>query len=280
MAKLFENVLLVCDMDGTLLDSSDKISLENKAAMQYFVDNGGSLSIATGRKETSVAPYLHDLPINAPAILYNGSIIYDFDQNLVLWEKSLEDALEELLLRIYNDFKEVGLEIYKDNDILLIRRNSYTEFHRQKEPYLDKEHVLTELELPWRKVLFAAEPDELTKVEAYINSYFNKLNIVTDNMPFRMCRSERFFLEWLPIGVSKGNALEVLKQQFGYKEYSIVTVGNETNDLEMLCSPYVGFAVENAHPEAKEVAMHMCSHHDYHAIANVIEWLESVYNRK
>ena len=36
----FEGMLLACDMDGTLLDSSRRISERNERALRYFTEEG------------------------------------------------------------------------------------------------------------------------------------------------------------------------------------------------------------------------------------------------
>ena len=71
-------ILLASDMDGTLLDSRKRLSQANQSALENFVAAGGWFTVATGRMETSVKRYLPVLPLNAPAILYNGAVIYDF----------------------------------------------------------------------------------------------------------------------------------------------------------------------------------------------------------
>jgi len=51
MEKKFEGLMLVSDLDGTLLNSKLEVSEENIKAVSYFVDNGGIFTIATGRME-------------------------------------------------------------------------------------------------------------------------------------------------------------------------------------------------------------------------------------
>ncbi|WP_443110792.1 HAD family hydrolase [Caloramator sp. mosi_1] len=41
------------------------------------MNNGGLFTVATGRTELNIKPFLKELPINCPAILYNGAAIYD-----------------------------------------------------------------------------------------------------------------------------------------------------------------------------------------------------------
>jgi HAD superfamily hydrolase (TIGR01484 family) len=73
----FDGYLLVSDLDGTLLNRASRVPASNARAISYFVKNGGKFSIATGRTELTCLPLVKKLPINAPLILYNGSLIYD-----------------------------------------------------------------------------------------------------------------------------------------------------------------------------------------------------------
>jgi HAD superfamily hydrolase (TIGR01484 family) len=63
-------------MDGTLLNNKSQVSREKHLAIERFVSKGGKFTVATGRMEASVRPYVEKLPINAPAIHYNGSMIF------------------------------------------------------------------------------------------------------------------------------------------------------------------------------------------------------------
>ena len=76
--KLFEGKLILTDLDGTYLFDDHHISAENRAAVRYFMDNGGLFTVATGRSKAGMEHFFPELEINAPAILYNGSVIYDF----------------------------------------------------------------------------------------------------------------------------------------------------------------------------------------------------------
>ena len=49
--KKFQGMLLLSDMDGTILNDKKEISQENKDAVRYFTENGGYFSLATGRSK-------------------------------------------------------------------------------------------------------------------------------------------------------------------------------------------------------------------------------------
>ena len=74
----FSGWLLFSDLDETLLNHQKEISAENRKALDYFTQEGGMFSIATGRSEVISRKFTQILPINHPAIIYNGCGIYDF----------------------------------------------------------------------------------------------------------------------------------------------------------------------------------------------------------
>ena len=80
----FSNVFLISDMDGTLINSKSQISTINKYALNEFTKAGGTFAVATGRTLHSCKQYIPELPINAPSIFYNGTILQDTNNNVVL----------------------------------------------------------------------------------------------------------------------------------------------------------------------------------------------------
>ena len=66
---IFDGYLLVSDMDGTLLNSKGKLSEENKNAIEYFVDNGGEFTLATGRMLPSIKRHIHKMKVTLPVMI-------------------------------------------------------------------------------------------------------------------------------------------------------------------------------------------------------------------
>ena len=55
--KDLSDIVLVSDMDGTLLNSKKEITSENLRAIERFRSMGGKFTIATGRTIQSFSPY-------------------------------------------------------------------------------------------------------------------------------------------------------------------------------------------------------------------------------
>jgi Cof subfamily protein (haloacid dehalogenase superfamily) len=265
--KRFEGYLLVTDMDGTLLNSGKKISTDNVQAIERFVEQGGLFTLATGRITSSVQRFVGQLPINAPAILYNGAIIHDFAQGLDVWQRTLDRAVRPVLNRVMDKFPEVGVEIYCGSEPYFIRENQTTDHHRRMENFV-KPAIggFEQLNEPWFKVLLAWDPDRLDEVAAYTEEMADA-NIA-------WVRSDNKYLEMLPADATKGHALEHLMELMGIEQPKCIAMGDHLNDLEMIRRAGVGIAVANAHETLTLAANRSCCHHDEHAVADVIKWLE------
>ena len=75
---LFDKVLLTVDFDRTLTAPDSTIPVRNMEAIRYFMENGGTFTINTGRSiPMALNNIFGKIPVNAPLLLYNGSAAYD-----------------------------------------------------------------------------------------------------------------------------------------------------------------------------------------------------------
>ncbi|MDF2960862.1 MAG: Cof-like hydrolase [Paenibacillus sp.] len=269
-AKRFQGTMLVTDMDGTLLNSSKIISKENLQAIERFVEQGGIFTLATGRIASSAKRYADQLPIGAPAILYNGAVIHDFAKGQNVWHRTLDVSVRPVLKRLMERYPGIAVEVYCGDEPYFIRENRITEHHRRMEGFsrpIQHNDSFDQLNEPWYKILLAWEPELLDEVETYAAS--EKESNVT------WVRSDAKYFEILPPNATKGHALEHLMELTGIERANCIAMGDHLNDLEMLRRAGVGIAVANAHESLVHASNRSCKHHDDHAVADVIEWLES-----
>ncbi len=73
---MFSKVLLTVDFDRTLTDPNSVIPQRNLDAIDYFMENGGTFTVNTGRDIATLCQYLHQIKTNAPLLLLNGSATY------------------------------------------------------------------------------------------------------------------------------------------------------------------------------------------------------------
>ncbi len=264
----FKDILLISDMDNTLINSRFEISNKNKNELNRFTENGGYFTVATGKMVKALEPYIKELPINTPVILYNGAMIYDSISQEVIWTKCLDNQIIDIIREVYDNFSDVGIQIYHSDQIYLVKASEEAEWHIGREKLNPIICDIEDVPFPWIKVILAGKNARLKQVKEYLKDKGSK---------FRTVFSEHQFLEILEESVSKGNALKQLQKLLGYpgRILRTVSVGDNLNDMELIQYADVGFAVDNAVPELKAVADICCCHHDEDAIAQVIGWIEN-----
>ncbi|MCX7709227.1 MAG: Cof-type HAD-IIB family hydrolase [Clostridia bacterium] len=262
----FKGVLLVSDMDGTLLNSSNRISDENRKAIENFVEGGGLFTIATGRSSTILEKFLKELPVNIPVIVINGAQIFDFKKKEVLFRWALEKDIESTVRYLLDSYPSgLGMEIFSDAGVFVVRENEITEEHRSRECIMPGAFEIKDIPKPWYKVVLAWENEKLKLIEAGLEGKMG-----TAHSAF----SELRFLDITHKNASKGIALRELCNILGRSYSRVIAVGDNLNDLEMFKAAGIGIAVENAHEELKKHAAFCTNHHDQHAIAEIIRWIE------
>ena len=64
----FDGVMILSDMDGTLLGTDHQLGEANVQAARYFMEQGGRFSVATGRVKRAMEFFMPRLQLNAPAV--------------------------------------------------------------------------------------------------------------------------------------------------------------------------------------------------------------------
>lgn len=158
----FDGCLFVSDVDGTLLRTDQTISGANRHSIEYFVREGGRFTIATGRMVGEVQNICIQITINAPLILHNGSKVYDFEHQKIVWEKFVEEERKERVRRFHDEVQECGIEIYSGETVYIYRLCGETQRFFNSPGgvvYEMPDFVWGE---PWQKVLIIGDDKDMT----------------------------------------------------------------------------------------------------------------------
>lgn len=274
MNEHFKGLMLISDLDGTYLNDDSKALPANIAAVNYFLENGGLFTIATGRTESSVQRLIDsgELVMNAPAIIYNGCLVYDFAKGVTIAEKFLDNSALPLIKAARDAFPSVGIEVYNNRKIYILNENRYTKRHARVEMLLSASDCFEKVPVPWNKVIFLDDTGLLPHVLELLKTF--------DTSRYELVYSASDFLEILPRGVTKGTALEALCENTGIKMQNVFAAGDFHNDMDLIVKAGTGAAVAGALDELKEVAdIVLCSNNDG-AIAEYVEYIESLISRQ
>lgn len=256
--------ILYTDMDGTLIGDNKRISPENIGAIRQLVRLGGRFSIATGRSEVIAAPFLGELPINAPAILYNGAAVYDFQSQEFLYRAQLAfDTVQTIVRAAVAAYPQVCVEVYTGGTIKLLNRGGVMDHYilAENQPYAWAELESCQNTI---KMIFYGENPLLKEVEKQVYSR-------TGGRGFVSTFSAPYYFEILPQGVSKGSALEFIIERLGVGREQFAAIGDFYNDVEMIRAASLGAAPSNAPEDVKIHADVVVADNNHHAVAELIE---------
>ena len=262
-------MLLVSDYDDTLCDDNGCIPQVNMDALAFFVAHGGRFTVATGRAHTTFAPYAHQLPINAPVVLSNGSALYDFRADVMLEQTLLDSRAPADLTALRKVIDGVGFEAYHGEDIYAYAPNWVTEMHMKKVGGSYTVLPVEQIPTPWTKAIIQSEHETLLRARDWL----------AEHCPdrYEAIFSNHYYLELTDRGSNKGGMTAKLARRLGIDPEHIWCVGDNQNDIPMLALSRIPFAPANCAQQVKDWGAHILCHTDDHAIAQAIALLDAIY---
>lgn len=267
---MFENiseVVIMSDMDGTLLTSDKKINEKDRLAIERFISLGGKFTVSTGRTLEAFEQYRRILDLRIPVVLYNGGIIYDYAAQKVLYAEYLPDGVREIAEDLLDAMTTAGGEVLKLDKTYVFRNNYYQKMHTDL-CGISPEYVgLPEIpDGEWLKVLFAMSPEEISVMEKIISG--------KDYSTVDFVKSSGIFMEMLPHNISKGSALNEYRKLDGMDKCTFVAIGDFDNDIEMIQAADLGVCPANAEDSVKKVSgLVLENSSDSGAVAELIDYI-------
>ncbi len=264
----FSDTVLITDLDGTLLPQSKIVSAKDLQAIERFKSCGGTFTVATGRVYQAAEQFFDVLQPNAPVIMNNGGLIYDTQKKETLYALFLDRAAEEYTRILMEKFPDIGVEINTEDKIYVANMTKWEKMH------LDLTHLKYEersiKDIPtgqWCKVLYSLGDGKVRRLaDCASDMGWDKNGFVV---------SGDFLFECLPKGSTKGSALKILSEKWGWESLTVAAAGDYDNDLEMIEFADIGIAPQNARDIVKNGADYVTAAScEEGAIAEAIEFLE------
>ena len=267
----FKNVIIMTDIDGTLVTDEKKILPKDMDAIDRFRAGGGTFTLATGRGYSMAKPIAERINLDVPAVIFNGSAVYDFKEDKFLWHSSLPDNAGNIANELIEAFPDIAIEILCRDRVYVPAINQIEREHLALEnvqPYMRKVDEIDEES--WLKMLIAYPPERIQNIIDFVYSRQDYISAA------HWVRSENHYFEMLPLGVNKGSGFQRLLEVMGKEDAFTVGVGDYNNDIELIKLSKLGVAVGSAQKEAKEVADLVVCDNNSGAISEVIEYIEKL----
>lgn len=265
----FDKVLIASDYDGTLACSNGKISEEVKEKIRYFEDNGGYFTVCTGRTKQGFHAYSQEI-INAPVILANGSMAYDFRENRVVYTNCIQKSDKAVLEKIISAFPDICIEFYSDKfRSYAVRLDERSRRHFENQ-FIEYEEIteLTDEIFPLVKVM-AGAGEHTFELQDFLRE------IDMGDTSFIPC--DGHFVEITHKTSGKGSGLLKLADALGVDHKNVYSIGDGANDVDMHRAAAHAFVPANGDAFALAAAGTVVRSNDEGAVAHVIEILDGMY---
>lgn len=265
--------LIVCDLDGTLLNSDKQISRANLQVIDRAREKGIFTTICSGRAHQMLQAYSNDLNISGPLIAANGAVVFDTRTGTILSQKPIDSAVALPLLRFcqHNGMDYAALaaqnSFFSSNSVRIRRFEQYNSIAHLKglPPVLlrrfDVGHNDALSDTIYKILIFELIDGQQKIAEEYLRKI----------PELAYTSSEKGLLDVSATGVSKGGGVHALARLMKIDERQICVFGDYYNDIPMMEVAGLPIAMGNAPEEVKAAALAVTGHNDEDGVAFGIE---------
>lgn len=264
--------LIAIDMDGTLLDSSNRLTERTRKAIELAKEKDIEVVLATGRVLKSALYYSEMLNLDSYIAACNGAIVVDNKGKDIFRKPISKEKLEKIMeighnMSVYFHFYNEDTFFTKTyvKEIVDYYSSSNGKFKGQSidvDIYEKIEDISARANLDVFKFLF-------------IDNNLDKLNLLREKLHLvegiSISKSWTNNLEVMEEGISKGRSLEHLCQLMGISLENTMAIGDNENDLSMLSLAGLSVGMGNGAKAVLENVDYVTEDNDHDGVAKAIE---------
>lgn len=255
--------LVAADMDGTLLDSRQRLSPRLFPIIRKLQEKGVRFAVASGRQYYNLLERFKGLERDMLFISENGGMVFEGHKLLYISKIPIE-KLEEPVRR--------ARSLPGAHVILCGTESAYLEdddsvFNENAQRYYARLQRVSD-------VMEAAKKDSICKIAVFQYQQAEQ-GIYSALAPcgrqFQVVLSGDSWVDLMEPGVNKGSAIRQIQQRFDILQDESMAFGDYLNDCEMMREVKHSYAMANAHPGLREVSRLEAPSNDEDGVVRVLE---------
>lgn len=262
--------LIAMDLDGTLLNSDQKVSQGNAETLRQAARQGVKIALCSARAPGALAQLALENGLNDAALLsLNGTYSLLSPLGEPFGNHMMNAETLNAVVRILQE-EEMSFVCHAQNRVVLFLKP-----HETPERFW----LTTEEKLLLPEMLFGMDGlAHVTKIGA------NKVLTLADSLPqWERCGEKLRRIEGLNVscswpldfellqeGYDKGSAVRELAETLGLQASQVMTLGDYDNDISMLKYAGLGVAMGNGSDAAKQAADWVTLSNDEDGVAHAI----------
>lgn len=273
--------LIALDLDGTLLTSQKTIDEQTKQKLKQAMDAGISIVIATGRDKGGINFVSEPLELATRGKNFvagvNGQIIYDFYHKEYYVDKVFDGKDAKKVMHLakkmnfecicccgydHFDFIRPSLKFMKKMHSILKGKPMDYGFNQGKRRFITIHDADYEITSDVNKFV-------LIQTASYFEKNLPKIR--EELKDFEILAVGPAWIEIMPKGVSKGNALLKIGKENGILPEEMMAFGDAENDMSMFQAVKYGIAMGNAMDSLKQIAYDVTDTNERAGIAKTLD---------
>ncbi len=272
-------------MDGTLLNSKQKISAQNKEAILKAQEQGIEVVVVTGRSYIEAIHIIKEAELECPIISINGAVVMDKQGKKVV-SNPLDKDCVKLAIHVLEN-QDIYYEIYTSDGVYSNDKDrsiaTLVDIFCTANPQLDPLEV-TERARNRFEIGHVKEVDHYSHLFEDSNLEFYKLLVFSADLErlgeaggrlkriegLAVSSSGRENLEINSMDAQKGIALERFVQEKGITLSETMALGDNFNDVSMFEKVGLAVAMGNAPSEIQKLCHKVTDTNDENGVAKAI----------
>lgn len=262
--------MVVCDLDGTLLNNEMKLSAENRFAIKQLAERNVYFVPATGRSISEMTDIAENQNIQY-IICSNGAVVFD------------KKTQQSICMCMSQKNSKFVLDTVKLYDVYIImHHNGKTYSAKLNTEIASKYHVnSTVYTLVQDCANIEGNLEELAysmnSVESIVVFFANDddkekcIHKLCRNSNIHLAEVSKYSLEIFSVDAGKDKALMKLAKLLNLKMEEIISVGDSGNDIAMTKVSGLGLSTSNGSEKLKQVADKIICSNQEHVVQYIAE---------
>lgn len=235
--------LLAFDLDGTLVNKTNKISTKNMNAIASYIKRGGIVCFITGRSINSalkLADSIYDYTKTKIHFIcsLNGSFIYDYRNSQVInlnpIDNKITHQIQDIFTKnnisygVYNADSLKNNELWLFNCPLILKIIPFTSKHNK---------------IKYKDYVLLNNVYKINVVKLLSKKKFNNIvNLLSDLDNIMVVKPSSYMIEITKNGIDKGYALKYICELLNIDLSETIAIGDSGNDIPMfkVCGKSIG----------------------------------------
>jgi len=261
--------LLVVDIDGTILDTNNRISDIDKQALKEVVDSGTPVALSTGRVVQASLRFLKQLELDGYHMFFDGALVYSPEKDEEVYVDPINaDIIGEMIE--FSRLIQLDFDLYSITHFFAERESRSTDIRRdffKLDATIIDFREIQHKERFIKGTLVVSSTEEKRKARNFVDHFNDKLNFSWTKTP---AYPDVDFINIIANDVSKGKALKALTSFMGISLNDVAAIGDGMNDIPLLTSSGMAIAMANAPDAVKAIADHVTSDVDHQGVAEAV----------